>query len=155
MIRYEDILKRISTIEKKKTRNEERIKVLSEENITLSSNLKLLNQKKELLGKMEIDLNNIFGTSVKSVDRKLSTDVASNVFGYPKDKYLGNIPKTLGYLNEIAFSNGGKQMSNTFILCFGCFVCGGFVGMMTLLFMQGAFYNENAKENETICDSIK
>lgn len=85
MIRYEDILKRISTIEKKKTRNEERIKVLTEENITLSSNLKLLNQKKELLEKMEVDLNNIFGTSVKSVDRSLSTDVASNVFGGPKD----------------------------------------------------------------------
>lgn len=85
MIRYEDILKRISTIEKKKTRNEERIKVLTEENITLSSNLKLLNQKKELLEKMEIDLNNIFGTSVKSEDRSLSSDVASNVFGGPKD----------------------------------------------------------------------
>lgn len=85
MIRYEDILKRISTIEKKKTRNEERIKVLTEENITLSSNLKLLNQKKELLEKMEIDLNNIFGTSVKSEDKNLSTDVASNVFGGPKD----------------------------------------------------------------------
>lgn len=40
-------------------------------------------------------------------------------------------------------------------LCFVCFVCGGFVGMMTLLFMQSAFYNENAKENETICDSFK
>ena len=85
MIRYEDILKRISTIEKKKTRNEERIKVLTEENITLSSSLKLLNQKKELLDNMEIDLNNIFGTSVKSEDRNLSSDVASNVFGGPKD----------------------------------------------------------------------
>lgn len=85
MIRYEDILKRISTIEKKKTRNEERIKVLTEENITLSSNLKLLNQKKELLEKMEVDLNNIFGTNATSVDKNLSTDVASNVFGGPKD----------------------------------------------------------------------
>ena len=56
MIRYEDILKRISTIEKKKTRNEERIKVLTKENITLSSNLKLLNQKKELLEKMEVEV---------------------------------------------------------------------------------------------------
>lgn len=84
MIRYEDILKRISTIEKKKARNEERIKVLTEENITLSSNLKLLNQKKELLEKMEVDLNNIFGTSVKSEDRSLSSDVASNVFDRPK-----------------------------------------------------------------------
>ena len=85
MIRYEDILKRISTIEKKKTRNEERIKVLTKENITLSSNLKLLNQKKELLEKMEVDLNNIFGTTAQSVDKNLSTDVASNVFGGPKD----------------------------------------------------------------------
>lgn len=85
MIRYEDILKRISTIEKKKTRNEERIKVLTKENITLSSNLKLLNQKKELLEKMEVDLNNIFGTNAQSVDKNLSTDVASNVFGGPKD----------------------------------------------------------------------
>lgn len=84
MIRYEDILKRISAIEKKKTRNEERIKVLTEENITLSSNLKLLNQKKELLEKMEVDLNTIFGTSVKSEARNLSSDVASNVFDRPK-----------------------------------------------------------------------
>jgi len=84
MIRYEDILKRISTIEKKKTRNEERIKVLTEENITLSSKLKLLNQKKELLEKMEVDLNNIFGTNAKSVDKNLSTDVESNVFDRPK-----------------------------------------------------------------------
>ena len=84
MIRYEDILKRILAIEKKKTRNEERIRVLTEENATLSSNLKLLNQKKELLEKMETDLGNIFGTSTKSADRNLSTDVASNVFDRSK-----------------------------------------------------------------------
>ena len=30
-----------------------------------------------------------------------------------------------------------------------------FLGMMTLLFMQGAFYNDNAEENETIYDSVK
>lgn len=30
-----------------------------------------------------------------------------------------------------------------------------FLGMMTLLFMQSAFYNENAEENETICGSVK
>ena len=46
-------------------------------------------------------------------------------------------------------------MINTLILCFGCFTCGGFVGIMTLLFMQSAFYNENAEENETICGSVK
>lgn len=52
MIKYEDIVKRISTIEKKKIKNEERIKTLSEENNVLTANLKLLNQKKEVLEKM-------------------------------------------------------------------------------------------------------
>ena len=47
MIKYEDIVKRISFIEKRKTKNEEKIKFLIEKNNTLSSNLKLLNQKKE------------------------------------------------------------------------------------------------------------
>ena len=47
MIKYEDIVKRISTIEKKKIKNEERIKTLSEENNILTANLKLLNQKKK------------------------------------------------------------------------------------------------------------
>ena len=51
MIKYEDIVKRISTIEKKKIKNEERIKTLSEENNILTANLKLLNQKKEMFEK--------------------------------------------------------------------------------------------------------
>ena len=42
MIRYEDILKRISTIEKKKIKNEERIKQLLDENNALTANLKIL-----------------------------------------------------------------------------------------------------------------
>ena len=46
MIKYEDIVKRISTIEKKKIKNEDRIKLLSEENNVLIANLKVLNQKK-------------------------------------------------------------------------------------------------------------
>lgn len=56
MIKYEDIVKRISFIEKRKIKNEEKIKFLIEENNTLSSNLKLLNQKKEMLEKMNQDL---------------------------------------------------------------------------------------------------
>ena len=47
MIKYEDIVKRISNIEKKKIKNEERIKTLSDENNVLTANLKLLNQKKQ------------------------------------------------------------------------------------------------------------
>ena len=56
MIKYEDITKRIASIEKKKIKNEQRIKSLSEENNTLTANLKILNQKKELLEKMDQDL---------------------------------------------------------------------------------------------------
>lgn len=56
MIKYEDIIKRITNIEKKKIKNEERIKALSDENNILTANLKLLNQKKEMLEKMDQDL---------------------------------------------------------------------------------------------------
>lgn len=56
MIKYEDIIKRIANIEKKKIKNEERIKQLSDENNTLTASLKILNQKKEMLEKMDQDL---------------------------------------------------------------------------------------------------
>ena len=56
MIKYEDIIKRIASIEKKKIKNEQRIKSLSEENNTLTANLKVLNQKKEMLEKMDQEL---------------------------------------------------------------------------------------------------
>lgn len=56
MIKYEDIIKRIANIEKKKIKNEERIKLLSDENNTLTANLKVLNQKKEMLEKIDQDL---------------------------------------------------------------------------------------------------
>ncbi|MBN2920052.1 MAG: hypothetical protein JTJ28_10640 [Lactobacillus sp.] len=67
MIKYEDIVKRISTIEKKKIKNEERIKTLSEENNILTANLKLLNQKKEMLEKMDQDLADLIPDKKKTV----------------------------------------------------------------------------------------
>lgn len=67
MIKYEDIVKRISTIEKKKIKNEERIKILSEENNVLTANLKLLNQKKEMFEKMDQDLLNLIPDKKKTV----------------------------------------------------------------------------------------
>ncbi|WP_337409012.1 hypothetical protein [Holdemanella sp.] len=67
MIKYEDIVKRISTIEKKKIKNEERIKTLSEENNILTANLKLLNQKKEVLEKMDQDLADLIPDKKKIV----------------------------------------------------------------------------------------
>lgn len=67
MIKYEDIVKRISTIEKKKIKNEERIKTLSEENNILTANLKLLNQKKEVLEKMDQDLADLIPDKKKII----------------------------------------------------------------------------------------
>lgn len=67
MIKYEDIVKRISTIEKKKIKNEDRIKLLSEENNVLTANLKLLNQKKEILEKMDQDLADLIPDKKKAV----------------------------------------------------------------------------------------
>ncbi len=67
MIKYEDIVKRISTIEKKKIKNEDRIKTLSDENNVLTANLKLLNQKKEVLEKMDQDLADLIPDKKKIV----------------------------------------------------------------------------------------
>lgn len=67
MIKYEDIVKRISTIEKKKIKNEDRIKLLSEENNVLIANLKVLNQKKEMFEKMDQDLADLISDKKKIV----------------------------------------------------------------------------------------
>lgn len=67
MIKYEDIVKRISNIEKKKIKNEERIKTLSDENNVLTANLKLLNQKKEVLEKMDQELADLIPDKKKIV----------------------------------------------------------------------------------------
>lgn len=67
MIKYEDIIKRIANIEKKKIKNEERIKLLSDENNTLTANLKVLNQKKEMLEKMDQDLAELIPDKKKTV----------------------------------------------------------------------------------------
>lgn len=67
MIKYEDIVKRISNIEKKKIKNEERIKQLLDENNTLTANLKVLNQKKEMLEKMNQDLADLIPDKKKTV----------------------------------------------------------------------------------------
>lgn len=67
MIKYEDIIKRIANIEKKKIKNDERIKQLLDENNTLTANLKVLNQKKEMLEKMDQDLADLIPDKKKTV----------------------------------------------------------------------------------------
>lgn len=67
MIKYEDIVKRIANIEKKKIKNEDRIKLLSEENNALIATLKVLNQKKEMFEKMDQDLADLISDKKKAV----------------------------------------------------------------------------------------
>lgn len=96
MIKYEDIIKRISSIEKKKIKNEQRIKSLSEENNTLTANLKILNQKKEMLEKMDQDLADLIPDK-KRLQTISVYSCSKQRLWISKDKYLGNIPKTLSY----------------------------------------------------------
>ena len=65
MIRYEDIIRKIHLLENQKSKNDERIKKHTEENILITSKLKLLNQKKEMMEKMESDLSDILSSQKK------------------------------------------------------------------------------------------
>ena len=66
MIKYEDIVKKIKTFENRKSKNDEKIKALTEENLTLSSILKLLNQRKEQLEKMDSELSELITSKKKN-----------------------------------------------------------------------------------------
>lgn len=67
MIKYEDILKKIKYYEDRKAKNDEKLAQLNEENSTLTSTLKLLNQKKEVLEKMESELSDLIPSKKKDV----------------------------------------------------------------------------------------
>ena len=67
MIKYEDILKKIKYYEDRKAKNDEKLAQLNEENLTLTSTLKLLNQKKEVLEKMEYELSDLIPSKKKDV----------------------------------------------------------------------------------------
>ena len=70
MIRYEDIIRKIHLLENQKIKNEERIKKYSEENILIANKLKLLNQKKEMMEKMESELSDIIPSANKTKETK-------------------------------------------------------------------------------------
>lgn len=70
MIRYEDIIRKIHLLENQKSKNEERIKKHTEENILITSKLKLLNQKKEMMEKMESDLSDILSSQKNNKETK-------------------------------------------------------------------------------------
>ena len=70
MIRYEDIIRKIHLLENQKSKNDERIKKHTEENILITSKLKLLNQKKEMMEKMESELSDIIPSANKNKETK-------------------------------------------------------------------------------------
>lgn len=76
MIRYEDIIRKIHLLENQKIKNEERIKKYSEENILIANKLKLLNQKKEMMEKMESDLSDILSSQkITRRQRKMKIEI--------------------------------------------------------------------------------
>ena len=46
-------------------------------------------------------------------------------------------------------------MMSTLNLCLMSFIFGGTIGMFFILFIQGAFYNEHEKKNESSRNKIK
>ena len=70
MIRYEDIIRKIHLLENQKSKNDESIKKHTEENILITSKLKLLNQKKEMMEKMESELSDIIPSANKNKETK-------------------------------------------------------------------------------------
>ncbi len=46
-------------------------------------------------------------------------------------------------------------MMSTLSLCFTSFIFGDTIGMFFILFIQGAFYNEHEKKNESSRNKIK
>lgn len=59
MIKYDDIIRQITILEKRKLRNEEKIKSLSETNNSIISDLKILYQRKEQFEKMDSEISKI------------------------------------------------------------------------------------------------
>lgn len=64
---YKDILKKIKYYEDRKAKNDEKLAQLNEDNLTLTSTLNLLNQKKEVLEKMESELSDLNPSKKKDV----------------------------------------------------------------------------------------
>lgn len=64
---YKDILKKIKYYEDRKAKNDEKLAQLNEDNLTLTSTLNLLNQKKEVLEKMESELLDLIPSKKKDV----------------------------------------------------------------------------------------
>ena len=64
---YKDILKKIKYYEDRKAKNDEKLAQLNEDNLTLTSTLKLLNQKKEVLEKTESELLDLIPSKKKDV----------------------------------------------------------------------------------------
>lgn len=64
---YKDILKKIKYYEDRKAKNDEKLAQSKEDNLTLTSTLNLLNQKKEVLEKMESELSDLIPSKKKDV----------------------------------------------------------------------------------------
>lgn len=80
MIKYEDIIREITILTKRKERNEKRIHELNDQNNSILSSLKILNTKKEVFEKLDADL----GAVIRKKEKKKNED--KNVSGL-EDQY--------------------------------------------------------------------
>lgn len=70
MIKYEDIIREITILTKRKERNEKRIHELNDQNNSILSSLKILNTKKEVFEKLDADL----GSVIRKKEKKKNED---------------------------------------------------------------------------------
>lgn len=70
MIKYEDIIREITILTKRKERNEKRIRELNDQNNSILSSLKILNTKKEVFEKLDADL----GSVIRKKEKKKNED---------------------------------------------------------------------------------
>lgn len=74
MIKYEDIIREITILTKRKERNEKRICELNDQNNSILTSLKILNTKKEVFEKLDADLGSVIRKKEKkkNEDKKVS-----------------------------------------------------------------------------------
>lgn len=106
MIKYEDIIREITILTKRKERNEKRIHELNDQNNSILSSLKILNTKKEVFEKLDADLGSVIRKKEKKKNedkyvsgledqyedyevKKSEKNVASNVFWPQSDRKHG------------------------------------------------------------------
>ncbi len=80
MIKYEDIIREITILTKRKERNEKRIHELNNQNNSILANLKILNTKKEVFEKLDSDLGAVIRKKEKKNNKEKNDNELKNQY---------------------------------------------------------------------------